>query len=157
MIFHTQEEKNTLETIWTKDLLNKAFIRDFKLFKSSSLYLAFINSDVNPEGIKHTFLYLKSLWPYHSKKSVFIIKGLNVKKESFLRKTRSCKRKLFSFGLPKKERKIKNKYKEYIELANEYISEANGYKEILKQECERIESDFVMINEFIKHAERQID
>ena len=57
----------------------------------------------------------------------------------------------------KKERKIKNKYKEYIELANEYISEANGYKEILKQECERIESDFVLINEFIKHAERQID
>ena len=57
----------------------------------------------------------------------------------------------------KKERKIKNKYKEYIELDNEYISEANGYKEILKQECERIESDFVLIDEFIKHAERQID
>ena len=57
----------------------------------------------------------------------------------------------------KRKKKSKNKYKEYIELANEYISEANGYKEILKQECERIESDFVLINEFIKHAKRQID
>ena len=41
-------------------------------------------------------------------------------------------------------------------MANEYIFKANEYKEILKQECEGIGSDFVLINEFIKHAKRQI-
>ena len=56
-----------------------------------------------------------------------------------------------------KERRIKNKYKEYIDLASKLISEANEYKEILKQDCKLIESDFILINEFVEHADRQID